>query len=836
MIGFRTEIEPHLGSAAILRRSVRLIAALTFCWLALLQAPASAQDEPLPFDLQLSIWNLVLDEFDEEAEASELERRRVDELKVQLSEIRVEAEAIKADFEARLAPFQSQLDTLGPPPEEGAAPEPAEIAAQRERLGADIAGIDGQIKQVELIITRADELDRRVARLARRQLLDQLSSSFPFPLAPDTVSTAVPEFLGVVREIAESPGIWWRGLEPEDRETVVIRSLIVLPLALAIGLLFRFVLRRWIGRDPAIVEPTYTRSLIGAVAEACATGIIPALIFAGFLYRATHQTTLITGPFRDFVVAFCTAMILIILAWSLPRAVLSPDSPNWRLIAIDPKNARKIGARISVLAAIVAVDVLLRLFGEHHDTSDELLALYVLVVSSAEAILLLSLTPSRLWAEDGSSAPPAPDDEDEETAGKPPRTWMYLRRAVAGAAAISILAAFLGFSYLSAYLTTNLVISSVVLGVLILLRGVLRELIGAAFRSRFLMAKLRIRHRMRTLAKFWFRVALDVILGYVALVAIAPAWGVPQGDVWRLTVRLLSGVKIGNVTISIADILIAVFAFLAAIVLTRMAQRALEDQILPHTRLDVGVRNSIKAGIGYAGIALAALIAFALLGLDLSNIAIIAGALSVGIGFGLQSVVNNFVSGMILLVERPIKAGDWIQIGEHEGFVRRISVRATEIETFTRASVIIPNSELLSGSLTNLTHKDQYGRVDVNVGVAYGSDVDQVMAILRECLDAHPQILNFPESSVVFLGFGDSSLDFQARGFISSIVWRIFVQSDLLVDIYRRLNDAGIEIPFPQRDLHLKDIDRLEAALANRPRPPESPAPRPPTDGAREKA
>ncbi len=808
------------------------------CWLAF-SAPAAAQDEPLPFDVQMAIWALMLDQFDREAGSSELERQRVDALKVDLAEIRSGAERIKADLEARFEPFQSQLDALGPPPEEGASPESVEIATQRERLAEDIAAIDGHIKRVELVIARADELDRRITRLARRQLLDQLSTRSPFPLAPDTIAVAVPEFLAVVDEIVNSPSVWWKGLESDDRRTVIIRSIIVLPLAFGLGLFLRIVLRRWFGRDPAIAEPTYTRALTNAIAEAVATGIVPALIFAGLLYRATSEGTLVSGPFQDFVVAFCTAMILIILAWALPRAVLAPDHPNWRLIAVTPKNARKISTRISILAAIVAVDLLLRTFGEHRDITDELASLYVLVIGSLEAALLLTLTPSRLWAEDGQGTPMETDDEEDEDEDKPDqpgRPWMYLRRAVAGAAAIAILAAFLGFSSLGDYLSTNLVISSVVLGVLILVRGVLRELIGAAFRSRFLMAKLRIRHRMRTLAKFWFRIVLDGVLAYAALVAIAPAWGVPQGDVWRLTGQILSGFTVGNVTVSVIDILIAVFAFLAAIVLTRMVQRGLEEQILPNTRLDTGVQNSIKVGVGYAGIALAALIAFALIGLDLSNLAIIAGALSVGIGFGLQSIVNNFVSGMILLVERPIKAGDWIQIGEHEGFVRRISVRATEIETFTRASVIIPNSELLSGALTNMTHKDQYGRVDVSVGVAYGSDVDQVMKILRESLVSHPQILNFPESSVVFLGFGESSLDFQARGFISSIVWRLFVASDLLVDIYRRLNEAGIEIPFPQRDLHLKDIDRLEAALGNRAEAPKPSRERPAADGAGQEA
>ncbi len=817
-----------------LRLFARLFAAVTIGGLALL-APVAAQEATVPFGIQLTEWTLTLDRVEREAEASILERLWVNELKVQLAEVRTEAEQAEREAEARLIPLHSQLVTIGPRPEVGATAEPPDIAAQRERLEAVIAAIDAHVKQAELIIERANELDRRITALARKQLIDRLSTAFPFPLAPGTVAVAVPEFFEIVGEIVDSPFVWWHSLGPADRSTVSVRVAIVLPLAFVIGLLIRIALRRWFVRDPTVEDPTYLRRLTAAIAQAAATGIVPALIFAGFLYRAASEGVLISGPFRELVIGFCIAMILTILAWALPRSVLAPDSPNWRLIPVKPKNARKISTRISALAAIAAVDLLLRLFGEHRETSNELVALYIFVVSGLEAGLLLTLTPSRMWSEDEETAPRAPEAAEEEPSNDTPRLWRYLRRTISVAAAVAIVAAFLGFSYLSAYLTSNLVISSVVVGLLVLVRGVLREMIGAAFRSRFLMAKLHIPHRLRMLFKFWFRVALDVVLFYVAIVIITPTWGFPQGDVWRLTGQFLSGFKIGNVTISIADILVAFFAFLAAIVLTRMVQRGLEEQVLPHTRLDIGVRNSIKTGIGYIGIALAALIAIALLGLDLSNLAIIAGALSVGIGFGLQSVVNNFVSGMIILVERPIKSGDWIVVGGHEGFVRRINVRATEIETFERASIIIPNSEVLSAALINLTHKNQYGRVDVNVGVAYGSDADQVMTILRECLDAHPQVLRIPEPSVVFLGFGESSLDFQARGFIDHIVRRIFVRSDLLTEIYRRFNEAGIEIPFPQRDLHLKDIDRLEAVLANRPEPPAAKPRRRSTDGADEK-
>jgi small-conductance mechanosensitive channel len=237
------------------------------------------------------------------------------------------------------------------------------------------------------------------------------------------------------------------------------------------------------------------------------------------------------------------------------------------------------------------------------------------------------------------------------------------------------------------------------------------------------------------------------------------------------------------------------------------------ERIFPQTGLDAGVRNSLSAGFGYVGIAIAAMLAVSALGLDLANIALIAGALSVGIGFGLQNIVNNFVSGLILLIERPIKVGDWINVGGHEGHVKQINVRATEIETFQRASVIVPNSELLSTAVINWTHKDSYGRAEVSVGVAYGSDVEKVIKILRACLDGHKEILTWPEPSVIFQNFGDSSLDFTVRGYIANVELRIFVQSELRVAIDRAFAEAGIEIPFPQRDVHIKNGNERGASM-----------------------
>ena len=177
--------------------------------------------------------------------------------------------------------------------------------------------------------------------------------------------------------------------------------------------------------------------------------------------------------------------------------------------------------------------------------------------------------------------------------------------------------------------------------------------------------------------------------------------------------------------------------------------------------------------------------------------------MSVGIGFGLQNIVNNFVSGIILLIERPIKVGDWVVVGGNEGLVRRISVRATEIQTFQRAAVIVPNAEFLSNSLTNWTHKDRNGRIEILVGVAYGTDTQQVEEILLGLAKEHEEVMTIPEPFVLFRDFGASSLDFELRCFTENVTRRLRIASDLRFKIDAAFREANIEIPFPQRVVHM---------------------------------
>jgi small-conductance mechanosensitive channel len=380
-----------------------------------------------------------------------------------------------------------------------------------------------------------------------------------------------------------------------------------------------------------------------------------------------------------------------------------------------------------------------------------------------------------------------------------------LRRAGRWLGAAIAIAALLGYHRLADFASSRLYYVVLALALAWAVRALLRELANWAGRG---LAKqdAAATGNDTSIFRFWTGLAIDALL----ILAIAPFVLVLAGfsaeRLRDLIAQAFLGFRIGGLTISIAQIALAIGFFVAGLAATRLVQRGLARGPFAYSRLDVGVQSSLTTLVGYVGLAVAALIGLTALGVNLSNLAIIAGALSVGLGFGLQSVVNNFVSGLILLFERPIKVGDWVVTASGEGTVRKISVRSTEIETFDRSTIIVPNAELIAQTVTNLTHRDKLGRVTVAVGVAYGSDVEATRAILLKCANEHPDVLQHPEPFVVFKDFGASSLDFELRAFLADIGRGLQARTDLRFAIYKAFGEAGIEIPFPQQVVYIKPV------------------------------
>ena len=272
------------------------------------------------------------------------------------------------------------------------------------------------------------------------------------------------------------------------------------------------------------------------------------------------------------------------------------------------------------------------------------------------------------------------------------------------------------------------------------------------------------------------------------------------------------GFKLGDVHISPGFIMTIGLVFYTALLLSRAAQALLLKEVLPLYDADTGVQMSIARLVHYAILTIGFFVMLRVLGFKIEQITLLGGALGVGIGFGLQAIVNNFASGLILLFERPIKVGDTIQLGTEFGEVKELGLRATIIQTFDNAEIVVPNSDLITGQVVNWTLANRQVRVRVPVGVAYGTDVTKVMGILKACAEANPMVLSTPKPVAFFLAFGASSLDFELRVWIPDFLEKTQVLSDLNQDIEAEFAMNNIEIPFPQTDLHLRSVD--EKALA----------------------
>jgi small-conductance mechanosensitive channel len=273
---------------------------------------------------------------------------------------------------------------------------------------------------------------------------------------------------------------------------------------------------------------------------------------------------------------------------------------------------------------------------------------------------------------------------------------------------------------------------------------------------------------------------------------------------------------IGEFSISVyMVVMVALVIYLTSLV-SWILQALADAHYMSPRKMDFGVKTAMKRLLHYALFSVGFFIAVSMAGLELQKFAIIAGALGVGIGFGLQNIVNNFVSGLILLFERPVKVGDTINIDDQWGTITRIGLRSTIFETLDRAEIIVPNSELISQKVINWTFTTHISRIVLTVGVAYGSPLSKVLGILMRVAQEHPDILNDPESSAIFTGFGDSSIDFELRVWVSDINKRLRIKSELGLAIDSAFREEDITIPFPQRDLHLHSIEsKLEPIPAD---------------------
>lgn len=696
----------------------------------------------------------------------------------------------------REATVRSQLDALGAPPEDGTEEDPR-VAARREALQAELARLRAPQLLAGEQAAEASGLIAEIDATLRRAVTSRLLVRYPTVLDPGPWTEALELAASRVATLADE--VTGRLASP-DLRSLALRTLpgVLIGLAIGAALILGGIrgmkrLTQWLqgrthrGQGVALfavslgflVLPLLGLILIVAALEA--TGL--------FGQSGTAALDAVPRAFADLVVALWVAGSL------FGNSVEAPVPLDF--VEDRRRRVRHKVIQIGAMASLVALGEAVARTGE------------ATPVALATALLPLHLVLAVLFYRLGQllyRGATATETDREEAAFRRPLLAL-VGQGVLVAAAASVLLALVGYLVAARALLDAAVDTLMLLAVLIILQKLVFDLYVAIVGPDAGRGSL-------------LPVLIASCLTLLAVPILALLWGVRRDELAELWSQLQAGFALGETRVSPSDFLTFLLIFATGYALTRLVQGGLRSTLLPRTKLDIGARNAIVVGTGYVGIFLAGLVAVISAGINLSSLAFIAGALSLGIGFGLQNIVQNFVSGIILLIERPISEGDWIEVNGQMGYVRDISVRSTRIETFDRTDVIVPNADLVSGQVTNWTRGNLVGRVIVPVGVAYGTDTDRVAAILREIAEAHPMVVLTPPPGVLFRGFGASSLDFEIRAILRDVNFVLQVQSEMNHEIARRFAEAGIEIPFPQQDLWLRNPETL------RPKPepaPESP-------------
>ncbi len=686
-----------------------------------------------------------------------------------------------AENQGRLNTIDSQLAALGTPPE-GSEDSP-EVAERRETLNAmrtTLATPDALVAEAHArangLLAEIDVQNR--ARIAGR-LLERDSS----PLNPAHWS-------GALAGLAAGLQIIWVDFLAGVTTTLASDDLwSVAPLAL-LGVIAGGVLllrsRRWvIGLQSELAAQSARRRALWSFTLSLGQFILPLAGLILLIWSLQSLNILTHRADQMFESIFSAVLVILIARWLDEQ--LFPTGPGFGPLSYGPDtnlSIRRMGVVLSYgLAAIFLVNGAMELVDVAPVSVN--VAVFPFQVFLAFALFRLG---------DNLRRPPGDDPNYSGSGGKVRSVVGRVTMLIAVAAPI-----FAGLGYFNAAigLFRPAVLTLAILGVVVVLQRLASDVYDANDGS-----------DEETTGPL-MPVLIGIAISILALPFLALAWGAQVTDLLEIWARISAGFAWGETRISPADFLTFLAAFAVGYLLTRFVQATLRNSVLPRTKLDIGGQNAVISGVGYVGIFLAGLFAITAAGIDLSSLAFVAGALSLGIGFGLQNIVQNFVSGIILLIERPIAEGDMIEVGGQFGFVRNISVRSTRIETFDRTDVIIPNADLVSGQVINWTQGNPVGRLIVQVGVAYGSDVEKVREILTEVAETHPIALMDPPPNVLFVGFGASSLDFEIRVHLRDVNWKMVVLSEMNFEINARFAEAGIEIPFPQQDLWLRNPETL---------------------------
>ncbi|WP_176331302.1 DUF3772 domain-containing protein [Burkholderia vietnamiensis] len=799
---------PRLSTYA---RRIALIALLQFAAIATAAAFPAAASAPGASGVGVPVPTISVNDALAQLKQMQLQQDRIkqqtstatnskelDELGDATQELSADVDKLQSELAPQRTQVQAQLDVLGPPPAPGASPETPAVAQQRATLNARKTQIDAALKQAAdqkaNLANLADQFAKLHRSLLRNQLAFRSGSIFGaqfwlplFHLAPEDVKR-LDAFDAELRDMLRSS--WTPGQR-------AITTLLVLA-AFAAWLGGRRVVERglaWVclNRLPA----TRLRRSALALATALST-LLATAVAVQILYLALARHYELTPAMSDLWDAFAKLAVTCALIAGLGRALLCTRHPSWRLPALADSVALAMKPFPGVLAALLLVSGALESINRIADTS---LSVTLLGRGIVSLVVALTVGASLLRANRVRSALAAAGEAPEQRS-----TLAGLIHAGVTLAIVASLGALLiGYITVARFITYELVWFEIVLCSVYILIQLTRDASESLFSANLSTGK-QIKH-LFALDDRHLEQAHTVVSGLgtsllmlvAAIALVTGGFGTTPGDLLDSAVAMIGGERLQRLNIMPDRIMNAVIGFAIGFYLLRSVRRWLDNEFMPALGMDAGMRVSLVTLFTNVGYVLLVLMTLGLLGVKWSNLAWIVSALSVGIGFGLQEIVKNFVSGLILLTERPVKVGDMVSIAGVEGDIRRINVRATEIQLSDRSTVIVPNSQLISQNVRNVTMGNSIqGVATLMLTFPLNTDPEQVRDLLLDAYREHPAILDKPAPSVTFSQLTADGITLSVTGYVASPRIASSTKSDLLFEILKQLRAAKITLSTPQ--------------------------------------
>lgn len=800
-----------------------------FCGAAVVNVPpvkpevveaASAEEDEAQAAFEYKEVAAELKAIEDEIKTEAFTRRSLEEALAFLSEKDAALGTAIKDIEKNAKYAQSALNAIGEAPEEG---EDASIAEMREKYASAVSSYKSRVIEATLLRNEISRLTVLVSETRSRILIGNLVAEQNVLISPKNFFAALSDAAVFFWEIAASPVEWYRELSDEARDQLYKNGwyvLLILGLALSVGLFLRgFIIKRF-GYHHTEELPRYGQKILVAVITAIAYGVIPSLLIGGCLLWQVTNTAFTETRFGIVVANVLYYLLYITLILALTRVVLAPWNGRWRLFNISDERAERVFRAMTLSIVLLGTIACIRSIAGYFEASEQLLLFLEVAADAAKAFVIILLTARILGeikqkvseaetaaaaaAPEGGNAAAADFGEaasagtEDENEGMSTSFKVILFTSLFAVLTFGI--SLFGYPGLATFIFNRFIISMLLLGAFMIVRMFISDLLRRSIV--FWITTFRMRKRLLSKADFLMSLLITPVLAMFFIYTLLRLWGVPGNFMLSGIRRLVFGFKVGGIEISLLAIATGLLVFLIGLTIVRIIRRRVADNLLCRINMDEGIKHSLVSGISFTGVIISAILAVVAMGVDLSNLAVIAGALSVGIGFGLQDVIKNLVSGIIILFERPFKVGDWVILAGEEGKIKQINIRSTELETWTRRSVIIPNATLISSSLVNLTHESNWQRQSIAVGVSYDSDAEVVTKLLLECARMCKKVVKVPAPYVLFKDFGSSSLDFELRFYVSDIWSGWMASSDIRYEILRRFREEGINIAYPQIVVH----------------------------------